>query len=101
MAKTATPEDFKFEDSKFKLVIEATGKEDGETIANHIEAEVRCEADFALSVIENFFDKDPEMESLFRKAIAMRSLSSLLDGKLKEMLAELEEEVEEPKEETK
>lgn len=100
MAKTVKPEDFKFEDSKFKLVIEATGKEDGETIANHIEAEVRCEADFALSVIENFFDKDPEMEALFRKAIAMRSLSSLLDGRLKEMLAELSSDDDE-EEETK
>lgn len=94
MAKTTTPEDFKFEDSKFKLVIDATGKEDGHTISNHLEAEVRCEEEFAISVIENFFEKDPEMESLFKKVILMRSIASLVSEedlqKFEDALAEEE-----------
>lgn len=94
MARTTTPENFKFEDSKFKLVIEATGKEDGHTIASSLTAEVKCEEDFAISVIENFFEKDPEMENLFKKVIVMRTMASILgeDGlqDLEDSLEELE-----------
>lgn len=91
MSRTTTPRDFKFQDSKFRLVIEATGKEDGETISNHLEAEVRCEEEFALSVINNFFNKDPEMEVLFKKVIAERAMRSLLDDvDLEEMLSNLD-----------
>lgn len=95
MARTTTPEDFKFEDSKFKLIIEATGKEDGQTIKNSIEAEVKCEEEFAINVIDNFFEKDPEMEALFKKVILMRSMNSLFSEEglqdLEDALAKAEE----------
>ena len=94
MARKRTPDNFKFEESKFKLCIEATGKEDGETISSHLEAAVHCEEDFALSVIDNLFNKDPEMEELFRKVIAERAMRSLLDDvDLEEMLSKLEKSI--------
>ena len=91
MSETKKPEDFKFEENKFRIVIDAQGKEDGETISSKLEAEVRCEFGFALQVIDNAFEKDPELFKLFRKAVAMRSLDALMEGRLAMKLEEQED----------
>lgn len=99
MANVKRPEDFKFEDNKLVLTIEAQGKEDGDTIKSKISAEVRCDSEFAYSVLNNFFDKDPEMESLFKEVIAERSMRRLFsdDEDMKKVIESLSEALKEEK----
>lgn len=93
MANVQRPEDFKFEDNKLILTIEAQGNKDGETIKSKISAEVRCDSEFAIGVLNNFFDKDPEMESLFKQVIAERSMMRLFsdDSDVKKVIESLSE----------
>jgi hypothetical protein len=93
MGKTEKPEGFKFEDNRFKIVIDAKGKDDGETISSKLEANVRCDEKFALHVIDNAFEKDPQLYSLFRRAVAMRALDELMEGRLKMKLEGQEEDI--------
>ena len=78
------PEGFKFEDNQFKLTIEAHGKPDGETIGATLSAEVKCDSEFAIRVITNFLERDPEMASLFKKALILHAMDELLDRRLQE-----------------
>jgi len=80
MSLKEKPKDFKFEENRFLLNVEAKGKEDGQTISSTLSTDIHCEGDFAKSVIHNLFDKDPVMEELFKDVIMERSLVNLFSG---------------------
>lgn len=91
MSENQKPEDFKFENSKFVLNIEARGKEDGHTISSSLSAEIQCEGDFALSVIDSMFERDPKLEELFKDVIMTRSLKKLIDDNGESLFERLKE----------
>ena len=80
MSLIEKPKDFKFEENRFSLNIEAKGKEDGQTISSKLATDIHCEGEFARNVIHNFFDKDSAMEKLFKEVITERSLVDLFGG---------------------
>lgn len=67
MAKV--PENFKFEDNRLVIKIEANGKPDGETIANKTEVDAHCDSHFMYTVVRNFLEKDDDVSELFREVV--------------------------------
>lgn len=76
------PKDFKFEDNKLIIKIEANGTPDGETIKNKTEVDAHCDAQFMYTVIRNFIDKDDDTAKMFKEAV-MDALQDELFSNLK------------------
>lgn len=67
MAKV--PKDFKFEDNRLVIHIEANGTSDSETIKNKTEVDAHCDSQFMYTVVRNFLEKDDDVSGLFREAV--------------------------------
>lgn len=63
------PENFKFEDNRLVIKIEANGTPDGETIANRTEVDAHCDAQFMYTVVRNFIEKDRETAQIFKEVV--------------------------------
>lgn len=63
------PKDFKFEDNRLVIKIEANGKSDGETIANKTEVDAHCDSQFMYTVVRNFIEKDDDVSQLFKEVV--------------------------------
>lgn len=63
------PKDFKFEDNRLLIRIEANGTSDNETIKNKTEVDAHCDAQFMYTVVRNFIEKDDETAQVFKEAV--------------------------------
>ena len=63
------PEDFKFEDNRLLIKIEANGTPDGETIKNKTEVDAHCDSQFMYTVVRNFIEKDDDISQLFKEVV--------------------------------
>lgn len=88
------PENFKFQDNKLVINITASGQEDGETTSCNTQIELHCESEFAEEVLHHLFDQDEYLENLFRKVLAQRSMSKMMQNPgLAEMFASMKDDM--------